>query len=198
MVSPLETQPGHHTEGANLASCPGGGADKGCVHFPQLRGGWDGLLGHGAGWSAAEIPGSHPCAGGGTEGRAANWGFQVRKRALWPHCCNQLEAEHTQGRKHAAGMEWLTRDPPSKKTGCGSPLFHCHHRATSLMDVQWHEGHKGSEWVQPYLPARDSLFTGDWQEKQHWGLQGFWVVPSLRPEQSLAFLTGVDTNITTA
>lgn len=68
MVFPLGTEPWHHSEGAYLASSVGGGADEGCVPLPQLRGGRDGLLRHGAGRSPAEIPGPHPCAGGGTEG----------------------------------------------------------------------------------------------------------------------------------
>lgn len=96
MVFPLGTEPWHRSEGACLVSSLGWGADEGCVRFPQLRGGRNGFLRHGAGWSPAEIPGPHPCAGGGAEGWAANWGFQVREWALQLHRCNQVEeAENT-------------------------------------------------------------------------------------------------------
>lgn len=68
MVFSLGTEPWHCGEGVCLESSVGKGADEGCVPFPQLRGGRDGLLWHGAGRSPAEIPGPHPCAGGGAEG----------------------------------------------------------------------------------------------------------------------------------
>lgn len=57
--------------GANLSSRPLR------LTCPQLRGGRDGLLQHGAGRGPAEVPGSHPRAGGGPEGGAAHRGLQV-------------------------------------------------------------------------------------------------------------------------
>lgn len=49
MVFPLGTEPWQCSEQTCLASSVGGGADEGCVPLPQLRGGRDGLLRHGAG-----------------------------------------------------------------------------------------------------------------------------------------------------
>lgn len=45
---------------------------------PQLRGGRDGLLRHGAGRGPAQVPGPYPRAGRGPEGGAADRGLQVR------------------------------------------------------------------------------------------------------------------------
>ena len=44
---------------------------------PQLRGGRDGLLRHGAGRGPAQVPGPYPRAGRGPEGGAAHRGLQV-------------------------------------------------------------------------------------------------------------------------
>lgn len=44
----------------------------------QLRGGRDGLFCHGAGRGPEEVPGTHPGAGRGAEGGAADRGLQVR------------------------------------------------------------------------------------------------------------------------
>lgn len=174
-------------------SFPGGGADKGRVPFPQLRGGWDGLLRHGAGWGAAEIPGPHPCAGGGAEGWAANWGLQVRKRALWPHYFNYLEAESTPSTEN---MQQQCNERPEIflkklivegllkcKVLCPTAAYRCPWCVLSGMT-----GTKGqSKPALTCLPAKDSLFIGDWQEEQSWGLQGCWVVPLVHPEESFVF-----------
>lgn len=61
----------------------GGGRSGHCPHGPlpsrpQLRGGRDGLLCHGAGRGPEEVPGTHPGAGRGAEGGAADRGLQVR------------------------------------------------------------------------------------------------------------------------
>lgn len=62
----------------------------------QLRGGWDGLLRHGAGWSTEEISGPHPCPGRSPEGGTSYRGLQVIKsssRADWFYL-PVLTAEH--------------------------------------------------------------------------------------------------------
>jgi len=59
--------------------------------------------------------------------------------------------ELTQGRKHAAAMERMARDLPSKEGDHGgtpeawSALCYFCGTAVSLSDVQWHQGHKGLE-----------------------------------------------------
>lgn len=54
----------------------------------QLRGGWDGFLRHGAGWSIEEVPGPHSCPGRSPEGGTTYWGLQVKN--LFPTCGSEL------------------------------------------------------------------------------------------------------------